>query len=639
MSTGFYPFFSVISVVIFHSITEAETQGTNLSCNFDDGTLCGWRSDSDLWLIGANISINSFQFIPHFSDTAEGHLISAEVEKYDECEGMLSFRYWKSNNISKLDVCITQQNTFVCMYTAPDNEISKEFQWNKQTINFPGNLSTPFKIVFRARNIHTPSDIVAIDEIEYNINPAKAFASLIPVKQTNTISEKILLGKQTIITSCFAVQCTFIVSPCAWTLEAPWHHLKGNIALDSEGEGLAKSGFFQVPTDAFFEMDVWISDNAVLTILENLGKKLMIWRREGLYDEDGWRRLRIPVQARKQPFQLILKGTVPSNNFITISNTKLVDATGNEIGCHVNPLLESIILHPNNTERLTAFQQLDINQMAPTVKILKDNGNESLRSSTSKLIETNEIPFTAPMISSIYALPPKLRTREMWKPLSLNDKIKEVSENQSRFQPRITNDPNEQQQNKSPLISFRQNGLDAKSNTSIQFSQNNPSAEMKELNKLLSKIAGQPLLEMQLRQLAQRFRFTHIDAEQGLRMLRNFMDSKGFQFKTREPSTGVEEKRSEKPKPIIPVNAPSYFTSMSPRGSQLSSLLSFLPNELRKQFASESKAQHLSDEIVKRLSTIISAPRSNIDVQLPLTRNHLDFIVHNAAAATVTPLD
>lgn len=42
------------------------------------------------------------------------------------------------------------------------------------------------------------------------------------------------------------------------TLEAPWHRLEGNIAMDTEGESQAKSGFFSVPADAFFEMDVWM---------------------------------------------------------------------------------------------------------------------------------------------------------------------------------------------------------------------------------------------------------------------------------------------------------------------------------------------------------------------------------------------
>ncbi|VDM95598.1 unnamed protein product, partial [Onchocerca ochengi] len=109
---------------------------------------------------------------------AEGHLISAEVEEYDKYGAILSFYYWKSNNISKLDVCITQQNTFICIYTAPD-EADKELRWIKQQIILSNNLSTPFKIVFRARNIHTSSDVVAIDEIEYSINPSVVFGSMV----------------------------------------------------------------------------------------------------------------------------------------------------------------------------------------------------------------------------------------------------------------------------------------------------------------------------------------------------------------------------------------------------------------------------------------------------------------------------
>lgn len=35
---------------------------------------------------------------------AEGHLISTEVNDYDQ-RGVLSFLYWKSNNFSRLDVC------------------------------------------------------------------------------------------------------------------------------------------------------------------------------------------------------------------------------------------------------------------------------------------------------------------------------------------------------------------------------------------------------------------------------------------------------------------------------------------------------------------------------------------------------
>ncbi|EFO24505.2 hypothetical protein LOAG_03975 [Loa loa] len=99
-----------------------------------------------------------------------------EEEKYEERRATLSFSYWRSNNISKLDVCIAQQNAFICTYTAPDI-VGNELRWIKQKITLSNNLLTPFKIVFRARNIHTPSDIVAVDEIEYSNYPPKAFSS------------------------------------------------------------------------------------------------------------------------------------------------------------------------------------------------------------------------------------------------------------------------------------------------------------------------------------------------------------------------------------------------------------------------------------------------------------------------------
>uniref|UniRef100_A0A1I7VSG6 MAM domain-containing protein n=1 Tax=Loa loa TaxID=7209 RepID=A0A1I7VSG6_LOALO len=311
-----------------------------------------------------------------------------EEEKYEERRATLSFSYWRSNNISKLD------------------------------------------IVFRARNIHTPSDIVAVDEIEYSNYPPKAFSSSI---SRNLISEKVLPTKQPISTSCLPVQCTFIDSSCAWTLEAPWHRLEGNIAMDSEGKGLAKSGFFIVPPEAFFEMDIWMSDNALLTILESMGNKLMTWSRKGSYNGNGWYRLRIPIKTTKQPIQLLLKGAVPPNNFITISNTKLVNNSGDEISC--GPI---------------------INQ------------------------------YTRPSAITKHSI-------------------------------------------------------------------------MNEINALLSETGRQPILEMQLRQLAQRFGFTHINAEQSLELLKNLMNSKGFQSKIALLSANVDQEQNKKPEPIRPINAPSHF--------------------------------------------------------------------------------
>ncbi|CAG9534850.1 unnamed protein product [Cercopithifilaria johnstoni] len=556
---------------------DAEIPQTNLSCNFDDGTLCRWRSDSDLWLIGVNIPINSYQFIPHSSNTR--HLISAEVEEYDDHRAMLSFSYWKTNNISKLDVCIVQQNAFICTYTTPDT-VDNELQWIRQKITLSNSLSTPFKIVFRARNIYTPSDIVAIDEIEYNSNDSpKAFIS--SSISRNEIWEKILPNKRAIYTSCIPIQCTFInSSTCAWTLEAPWHQLEGNIAIDSEGEGLAKSGFFSVPAEAFFEMDVWMSDNALLTVLENMGNKLMIWSRKGSsYNGNGWYRLRIPLKESEKPIQLLLKGTVPSNNFITVSNTKLVNSNGNEIRCGMNTL-NSIKSHFNNIERLTAFQQLYTNEIKSTTKILKEEDSKSTRAITNNIMQTqnfyNRTSFTAPMINSNYSLSSNPKIEEIRKPLLTNDKIGKFLKNQSALPFEIIDGSTIQQQHKLhstlSLLPFRQHdGIDHKSVTIIhslpspiinQYTRSNVPVKhniMKELNALQSQIGGQPALEMQLRQLAQRFGFNQVDAGQNLELLKSVMHSKGLKPKVSDLSVDIDQEQNKKLEPIRPINNISYF--------------------------------------------------------------------------------
>lgn len=87
----------------------------------------------------------------------------------------------------------------------------------------------------------------------------------------------------------------------------------------------------------------------MLTVLENTGNKLMIWSRKGPYNGNGSYRLRIPIKANKKPIQLLLKGTVPLNNFITVSNTKLVNHDGNEISCgELNFFVKTILERDNN---------------------------------------------------------------------------------------------------------------------------------------------------------------------------------------------------------------------------------------------------------------------------------------------------
>uniref|UniRef100_A0A0R3RKF0 MAM domain-containing protein n=1 Tax=Elaeophora elaphi TaxID=1147741 RepID=A0A0R3RKF0_9BILA len=440
------------------------------------------------------------------------------------------------------------------------------------------------------------------------------------------------------------------------TLEAPWHRLEGNIAIDDEGEGLAKSGFFSTPIEAFFEMDVWMSDKALLTVLKNTGNKLMIWSREGPYGRDGWYRLRIPIKASKEPIQLLLKGTVPSNNFITVSNTKLVNNDGNEIDCDVNTV-NFFKSHFNNTERLTAYQQLhtnqvklkdffgkpvnsDVNSIKPTTMISKGRDSEITHAFTNSIIQTqnfySETSFTAPMISPNHTLSADFKIEQIQKSLLTNDKI-DFSKNQSAPSFEIINSSTIQQQQHMPtstlpLLSFPQHSsVDQKSITFTRsltnkfyterpiinhyMRPNTPAKQrmMKELNALLSQIGGQSVLGMQqLRQLAERFGFNQIDAEQSLQLLKNVMNSKKLQSKITDLSVGDENK---KPEPIRPINAPSHLIPVNalaaqlfPYNGQLNSLFSLLPNELRKKFVGESKGlfgQQFNDETVKRLDSVL----------------------------------
>lgn len=76
------------------------------------------------------------------------------------------------------------------------------------------------------------------------------------------------------------------------------------------------------------------SDNSQLSVAEeqNLNEEV-IWSSKGLYGGDGWHRIRIPLKHFGESVKLILRAIVPANNFITVSNAKLVNELGDEEGC------------------------------------------------------------------------------------------------------------------------------------------------------------------------------------------------------------------------------------------------------------------------------------------------------------------
>ncbi|VDN07270.1 unnamed protein product [Thelazia callipaeda] len=529
----------------------------DLSCDFDDGTFCQWQSDSDLWLIGSNVLTNFIQPIPHFTAqnglyayakggqgvSVEGHLISTEIEEFNNQEAILSFRYWKSNNFCKLDVCIADRNAFVCTFSS-QNELNKESRWIKQTITLSNKLTTPFKVIFRARNIYTPLDIVAIDDIEYRVNFFKIHATTVLTKL-----DEILTKEQARKTSCPAVNCTFIDTSCQ-CLEAPWQHLQGNIAVDSEGEGIARSGFFMVPAESFLQMDVWMADSAILTVLEataSLGNWITLWTQSGLPDRSKWNRFQIPLLVQTEAIQVILNGTVPINSFITVSNTKLVNRNGNEIGCGINsPDIEKSLQNNfslNKPERLIAFQQFYINQARSTSKTAQKNVLQT-KTATSK----DEITKGHDLRDQISVPKPSINT-----PLLID--------NEKRYKSLAKNDTstlelNTQFPRKPPIYTrLHENSLAKQKAFEIFDDKSNSTSSndtVKELGAILSQIGRQPLLEMHLRQLAHLFNFTQMDAEQALKMLKNLVKSKVPQ----SSAAKFFQAENDNLEPIRPINAP-----------------------------------------------------------------------------------
>uniref|UniRef100_A0A915B4H0 MAM domain-containing protein n=1 Tax=Parascaris univalens TaxID=6257 RepID=A0A915B4H0_PARUN len=202
--------------------------------------------------------------------------------------------------------------------------------------------------------------------------------------EMGTESYKAVRSREMVTGSCYAVKCTFLDSSCSWRLGKNWQRLEGNLAIDTEGEDSVTSGPFIVPIGAFFEIDVWMSEESRLIILEQAySEENVIWTRKGLSGGNGWHRLRVPIRAFAYPTRVHLKAIIPPNNFITVSNTKLVNKDGSEIGCAT----DLIPIEPQHIEpqRLTAYQQIA-------------NGTESLgdvkRTAIKKAYKANSVAYS-----------------------------------------------------------------------------------------------------------------------------------------------------------------------------------------------------------------------------------------------------
>uniref|UniRef100_A0A914CI75 MAM domain-containing protein n=1 Tax=Acrobeloides nanus TaxID=290746 RepID=A0A914CI75_9BILA len=332
----------------------------------------------------------------------------------------LVFSYWKTSYTSVLDICLLDEAEKIsCL-----DSISGlgHPQWIRRMIHIP-NTGNPFKVIFRARNIKTIEDFIGLDDVrlseqnelpeanifehEQQLSPERIddgnvllggdqqnknfipfgsqlhegqpplrfpeFPSLIEGLSPLRSDARLAPEKSQI---CEAIKCTFLENDsCLWTLGKNWKLSEGNIAFEGVGESSLQSGYFKAPITSFIELDLWMSDNAQLTISETVDPKredTILFARKGMLG-NGWHRFRIPLKPSPTPVLVKILNSLPmEEGFVTISNIRLVNGNGDDVGCettgqspNVPPLLfgssQLGLLAPiqprrDTPERLTAFQ-------------------------------------------------------------------------------------------------------------------------------------------------------------------------------------------------------------------------------------------------------------------------------------------
>ncbi|KAI6208692.1 MAM domain and Concanavalin A-like lectin/glucanases superfamily domain-containing protein [Aphelenchoides besseyi] len=447
-----------------------------IDCNFDEkigfGGMCSWRADGDdhsgIWHTGNAAlvdSVNSivkpglddrFAFVTgHVDAASEGSLESQILRNAPGITNQLQFSYWKAAFGPILDVCLKTvvDSRLECIDSITGAGAQ---QWTQRTLTLP-RLNEPFKIIFRARNIHSAEDLIGLDDIKmrmiddsstksptitndlkdvesksdpraygspilfnsFEMRRAQPSAVIQPaVLQSKTRSpipldeEKLpvqdesplpsivrpatKLSKPTTTTtpspppsilfhhhspipnskkfdsnfpdfpsfenidssggspvqikptkiadnpeSCKAVKCSFLETTCLWHLGKHWKIGEGNIAIDQNGEDAARSGYFKAPFATFFEFDLWMTNDATLSIVQETREfgqpgadELSLFERHGM-ENKGWHRFRVPLRPAFNPIRLLIRANLPtgSPSYATISNTRLVTANGEEANC------------------------------------------------------------------------------------------------------------------------------------------------------------------------------------------------------------------------------------------------------------------------------------------------------------------
>ncbi|CAD5208360.1 unnamed protein product [Bursaphelenchus xylophilus] len=135
--------------------------------------------------------------------------------------------------------------------------------------------------------------------------------------------------------SCKAVKCSFLETTCFWSLDGKWRNGDGSVALEQKGQEKMVSGVFRIPPGQYFiDFDVWMSDDTelkVVQVTEEIGEEVQFQRQGGASDK--WHTYRAPIHGSTLPIRVEFHANLPNKGFLTLSNTRLVDPSGEEIGC------------------------------------------------------------------------------------------------------------------------------------------------------------------------------------------------------------------------------------------------------------------------------------------------------------------
>uniref|UniRef100_A0AC35UA30 Mediator of RNA polymerase II transcription subunit 23 n=1 Tax=Rhabditophanes sp. KR3021 TaxID=114890 RepID=A0AC35UA30_9BILA len=539
----------------------------NASCSFDEDTFCNWINFDDYWKTGEDVELDpihsimnsptgvgKFAFIQKEpANDQPGFLVSPELNTPPESTTKVIFYYRKNTNSPILDICVTRGDItqLRCIESVSDKGPQ---QWILKNIRLPVQTE-PFKIVFRVRNMRSIMDVVAIDDIiietvpnnngrmtviksqkgtassninsglikqiptqqsgiEFDVQPAAVTravsrttppASRFNVGEFPSFANGVDIFIPDIGKGCKAIRCSFMKDNCFWSIGKSWKRIDANLAVELPGTDSITSGFFLVPLGSFFEFDLWMSDTATIVVYQNVeGKQNNLFNRKGGLTNNGWHRFRIPLQASFSPSSVSLQSLIGRNDFITISNVKLVNGNGEEVSCESvqtetpletkNPYVktdnpftiqrDSPILTRLNGQPAVFPINNNVSPLKP-IKPMKYGDFERL-TSLQKATMTGENmnrPRIYPL-SAVTELPnnnPQVDSNSMPDLMKLTQHIPTEWKNQ--FMKSLT--PDDTLKPKSP------------------FGDNEPPKQQPNMGLLLSQIGGNPVLENQLKQLAQ----------------------------------------------------------------------------------------------------------------------------------------